>query len=281
MSAPFDTMLRRALRKHARAGGYEGAEGSHAPTLLDIKTARAVMASQKGRHTLFKGAWRPGIGELIDEFDGWAWPKCKMMDLSKLILGAKDQEMVARALSGAAGLKDSHACWEPIGALPYASFHDSHIASWTATPGHLEVVFDGYFSNGASDDLNKLALVFTDPKVEMLCSARAAWTRGEGAWKRKAEGQPPFAWRFGQDGSKERVDFSQVCYIMMEEFADKEEAHPAIRLSLGGSRQMEISIEAREVEIAWGMGAIQARRDRDALGSCVPRAAKSRGPGRM
>lgn len=248
----FERMLHRALRK---MGGAAGPSADRA--------ARSVLASQKGRATLFKGHGRPGLSHLAEEF-GLGWPGGSLGSLAPTLLSEADQGRLAEGLAPwRERLARLHPAWHAFGFMAYPSCHDAHIARWESGSDGLLLEVDGCFSGGGDASLDRLAIFFEEPQSRALWRGVAVSTPGRGSWDRAAEpGKPFFQRALRGRGS---LSMGALPWIQMEELSLAAEGRPAIRLCLGAGREVELEVSGAHVELAWGLGSMRAMSERRAL----------------
>jgi hypothetical protein len=253
----FERMLSRAMGKvdNSRALNKEAPK--------DLRAAQAIVASQKGRKTLFKRSGRPGVSHVVEEFNGWQF-EGPFERMSHALFGAQATSELAQDLVPATELVGRlHSAWAPIAKFRFPSLHDAYMTGWDSSEAGLLILFDGYFSNGENDDLDRLGVFFEQPMVKALWRGQWAKPPGLGVWAKDAKDARPFIKELKSMGKAkpECLIFSDVPWIMREELSLASEEHPAMRLCFTSFRELELEVSGASARMLWGKGAIQAFKD--------------------
>lgn len=169
----YDRMSRRAMDRHWSAKCAEDKKDCLGPA--SKKMALGLLRAGQGRPTVFKHECRPGIIDVGDEFYPNSLPE---------LLSDIDPEGTLGRVSHQGRHDDAHPCWNDLKTLPYLSLHDSRLTAWVRDKDRLAVEFDGSFSSTSGNyQIDKLMLVFDQPRVRILWDGGWLCEPGIGCWR--------------------------------------------------------------------------------------------------
>lgn len=253
----FDTMTRRAMGKYWRRAAQERKFDEMGPAT--VKMARALLAAQKGRRTLFKGPCRPGFSDIVQEILQKDLPKLA----KKLAAPWSIQEMKGAGLSGK--FDSAHPCWDGYKELGYASLHDAFLERWERSKSSMEIVFNGWFDNGSDESKRVLLMRFEFPKVRLLWDGAWVGEPGLGIWTRDAKNEKFILrnkTRRGQRGNSiKSLGLGGLGWVDADEVSQIGEESQELRFCFSGAvGRLECAVAFESVELFWGSEAIESQR---------------------
>lgn len=277
-------------RASRRLGNYVCvfSEDRDVESLGALRWARAILASQKGRPTVFKRSGRPGVEDLCDEF-GTREPWSEDSEAARLLarLGMPEEQVRSIALDWGIAARDSTLLRAEFAELRRIgsnySLHDSLLLRVERKPNELSLEFGRSFGENIKEEFRRLLFVFKNPRIKAVVGAKLAVMAPVGSWELAAGGgkRPAKEWflrehagtgKLAGKGSRElaRVMFNELTPVRFDEYALASEAEPELRLCFGGFRDVELAVAGEDVEIVWGASAIEARRQSRLLDASVP-----------